>query len=189
MSQVKQYPTEILQIDEIRPYWRNPRRVTEDAVNAVAASITEFGYNQPIVVDEEHVIIVGHTRYAALRRLEVEDVPVKIAVGLSPSKVKQLRIIDNRTAELTRWDFDQLAQEIEDLDSDLMRALFPDVDVAVGSEGPAVELEVEGRSWDEVVPGVDFVCVHCFHSFSLPVTREDILSGKPLKAAGERVAS
>ena len=62
---------ETVDLDRVRPYWRNPRRVTEDAVTQLMASISEYGYQQPIVVDSDYVIIVGHTRYAALRRLNI----------------------------------------------------------------------------------------------------------------------
>lgn len=187
MPEVKRYPTVVLNIDDIVPYWRNPRRVTDDAVNAVACSIQEFGYKQPIVVDTSNVIIIGHTRYAALRRLGVTEVPVKVAAGLSVNQAKQLRVIDNRTSELTSWDFEALTREIEDLDSELLTAFFPDV--VVGEEPLDAPATAEGRSWEEVVPAVQFVCVHCFHSFELVVTREDLLSGKVLRAPGEVVAS
>jgi site-specific DNA-methyltransferase (adenine-specific) len=194
MDQVKRYPTVVLHIDEIKPYWRNPRRVGEAAISALAQSIQEFGYKQPIVVDSEHVIIVGHTRYAALRRLDVTQVPVKVVDGLSPVEVKQLRIIDNRVAELTSWDLGALAEEIGELDSELLVELFPDLQPEAGTSLEA------GTAGDEL-PGdgpepdrkVELICVHCFHSFELLVTREAIMSGEPLRVAaavaGEQVAS
>ncbi len=188
MADVVRYPVVVLDINEIKPYWRNPRRVTEDAVNAVAASITAFGYKQPIVVDDDNTIIIGHTRYAALRRLGVEKVPVKVAVGLSVTKAKELRVIDNRTSELTSWDFEALATELGELDSELLSAFFPDVSVGgmepAGVDGPALP---EGRSWEDVDPLVPFVCPRCFHSFELTVTRDDAMSGK-LRSSGRRTA-
>src|SRR5580698_1947674 len=90
-------------IDSIRPY-ENNRRLNDAAVDAVAASIREFGFRQPIVVDEEGVIIVGHTRYFAAIKLGMTTVPVHVAVGLSPAQAKAYRIADNQTATMSQWD-------------------------------------------------------------------------------------
>jgi ParB-like chromosome segregation protein Spo0J len=70
----------------------------------VAASIREFGFRQPIVVDEDGVIIVGHTRYKAARKLGLEEVPVHVAVGLTPAQAKAYRLTDNQTATLSAWE-------------------------------------------------------------------------------------
>ena len=92
----------------------NPR-VNDPAVDAVAASIREFGFRQPIVVDEDGVIIVGHTRYKAALKLGLETVPVHVAVGLSPAQAKAYRIADNQTARLSDWDQDRLPIELAEL--------------------------------------------------------------------------
>ena len=86
-------------ITTIRPYDQNPRR-NDQAVDAVAASIREFGFRQPIVIDEDGVIIVGHTRYKAALKLGLEKVPVHVATGLTPAQIKAFRIADNQTASL-----------------------------------------------------------------------------------------
>jgi DNA modification methylase len=101
---------------DIKPYERNPRH-NDDAVDAVAAFIRAFGFRQPIVVDEEGVIIVGHTRYKAAVKLGLEQVPVHVAVGLSPAQAKAYRIADNQTATLSSWDDDKLSQELAQLQS------------------------------------------------------------------------
>jgi DNA modification methylase len=98
-------------IDSIRPYENNPR-INHAAVDAVAASIKEFGFRQPIVVDEDGVIIVGHTRYFAALKLEMTEVPVHVAVGLTPAQAKAYRIADNQTATLSSWDEDKLPLEL-----------------------------------------------------------------------------
>src|SRR5207245_4715998 len=98
-------------IATIRPYDRNPRR-NDQAVDAVAASIREFGFRQPIVVDENDVIIVGHTRYKAALKLGLEQVPVHVAKGLSPAQAKAYRLADNQTATLSHWDDDRLPLEL-----------------------------------------------------------------------------
>ena len=94
-------------IDSIRPYENNPR-VNDPAVDAVAASIRQFGFRQPIVVDEDGVIIVGHTRYKAALKLGWQEVPVHVAVGLTPAQARAYRIADNQTATLSTWDGDKL---------------------------------------------------------------------------------
>src|SRR5262249_12487468 len=94
-------------IASIHPYDKNPR-VNDGAVDAVGASIREFGFRQPIVVDEESVIIVGHTRYKAALKLGLEMVPVHVASGLTPAQAKAYRLADNQTATLSQWDDDRL---------------------------------------------------------------------------------
>ena len=101
-------------IHSIRPYADNPR-INEQAVEAVAASIRAFGFRQPIVVDENDVIIVGHTRYKAALRLGLKTVPVHVARGLTEAQVKAYRIADNKTAELAEWDEERLRQELAQL--------------------------------------------------------------------------
>ncbi len=102
------------EIDSIRPYEKNPR-LNDKAVDPVAASLKEFGFRQPIVVDGEGVIIAGHTRYKAALKLGLKKVPVHVAVDLSPEQVKAYRIADNKTAELSEWDFDILPIELSEL--------------------------------------------------------------------------
>ena len=99
---------------DVKPYENNPR-INDDAVAAVVASIREFGFRQPIVVDENGVIIVGHTRYKAAQQLGLEKVPVHVAKGLSPAQVKAYRIADNQTATLAEWNYDLLPIELADL--------------------------------------------------------------------------
>lgn len=90
----------LVNIDDVRPYEANPR-INDQAVDAVAASLREFGFRQPIVVDEQNVIIVGHTRWKAAKKLGLAQVPVHVARDLSPERVKAYRIADNQTATLT----------------------------------------------------------------------------------------
>jgi len=101
--------------ERVIPYARNPRTATDTAVGKVAASIKEFGFRVPIIVDGEGVIIAGHTRLAAAQRLGLERVPVLVAADLSPAQVKAYRIADNRTAQETGWERELLELELEDL--------------------------------------------------------------------------
>jgi ParB-like chromosome segregation protein Spo0J len=102
---------EMRPIESVRPYANNPR-LNDAAVDAIAASLRAYGFRQPIVVDEEGVIIVGHTRYKAAVKLGMETVPVHVAVGLSPAQAKAYRIADNQTAALSQWDDDKLPLEL-----------------------------------------------------------------------------
>ena len=101
-------------IAEITPYENNPRQ-NNDAVEAVAESIRQFGFRQPIVVDEQGVIVCGHTRYKAAQMLELKRVPVHVATDLTPEQIRAYRIADNKTGELATWDMDLLPIEIAEL--------------------------------------------------------------------------
>jgi DNA modification methylase len=105
---------ELRPIGTIRPYPNNPR-INEQAVDAVAASIREFGFRQPIVIDEKGVIVVGHTRYKAALKLSLETVPVHVAKGLTPAQLKAYRIADNQSATLSQWNEDLLPLELSEL--------------------------------------------------------------------------
>ena len=100
-------------IENVIPYENNPR-INDDAVEKVAASIREFGWQQPIVVDKNNVIIVGHTRLKAAQQLGMKQVPVVFA-DLSEEKAKAYRLADNRTGQIAEWDFELLEQELDEL--------------------------------------------------------------------------
>jgi DNA modification methylase len=102
---------ELRPIGSIHPYEDNPR-LNDAGVDAVAASIRAFGFRQPIVVDERDVIIVGHTRYKAALKLGLTEVPVHVAVGLTPEQARAYRIADNQTATLSQWDDGKLVAEL-----------------------------------------------------------------------------
>jgi hypothetical protein len=105
---------ELWKITDVKPYPGNPRD-NADAVDAVAASLREFGFRQPIVVDAEGVIVVGHTRYKAALKLGLEKVPVHVATDLTPEQIRAYRIADNQTASLATWDYDLLPIELAGL--------------------------------------------------------------------------
>lgn len=104
----------LVKIAEIKPYDRNPRN-NDGAVDAVAASIQEFGWQQPIVVDHDGVIIAGHTRYKAAQKLKCKEVPVVVAENLTDEQVRAYRLADNKTGELAGWDFSALEEELAGL--------------------------------------------------------------------------
>jgi DNA modification methylase len=105
---------ELRKVSEVIPYEKNPR-INDGAVEAVVRSIEQFGFRQPIVVDEAGVVIVGHTRLKAAIRLGLEKVPVHVATGLTAAQVKAYRLADNQTAQIASWDLELLPIELLDL--------------------------------------------------------------------------
>ena len=106
---------EIWDINRPKPYPRNARKWTAAAVEKVAASIREYGWRQPVVVDVEEVIIIGHLRLAAGKWLGLKEVPVHVARDLSPEQVRGLRLADNRVHQESDWDLSLLAPEMAEL--------------------------------------------------------------------------
>jgi len=106
---------EMRKLSDVKPYEQNPR-INNAAVDSVAASIKEFGFRQPLVVDKVGVIIIGHTRWKAAQKLGLEKVPVHVA-DLPLEKARALRIADNKLHELSEWDFELLPLELKDLQS------------------------------------------------------------------------
>ena len=116
-------------VGRITPYENNPRD-NDEAVSAVMVSIREFGWQQPIVVDEDGVIIVGHTRYKAALALGMETVPVKVAHGLTEEQCRAYRLADNRTHDLSEWLDAMLADELAQIESiDMAELGFDDGEV------------------------------------------------------------
>jgi DNA modification methylase len=105
---------EMRNIADIKPYAHNPRH-NDHAVEAVAASLRAFGFRQPLVLDEEGVIVVGSTRFKAALKLGLHEVPVHIATGLTPAQLKAYRLADNKTGEIADWDYALLVQELAEL--------------------------------------------------------------------------
>src|ERR1700685_3879819 len=138
---IEQWP-----IDRVIPYARNARTITPAAVDKVAASIQEFGWRQPIVVDAQRVIIAGHTRLLAARKL-----------NLTPAQVKAYRLMDNRSHDETSWDFELLGPELLDLQNlgygNLELTGFDEQEIAdflAGATSPGQE----GLTPDDDAPGL-----------------------------------
>ena len=148
---------ELIEIGRVVPYARNPRR-NDMAVAKVSASIKEYGFRQPIVVDEEMVIIAGHTRLMAAQQLGLKKVPVHVATGLTQAQVKAYRLADNRTHEEAEWDEELLAIELSELDElgfDLDLTGFDGVELEQLLEGAALE----GLTDDDAIPEVPEVAI------------------------------
>ena len=114
MLKVKNIP-----LETIKGYKNNPRRVSEEAVNAVSASIKEFGFKVPVILDKDNVIVAGHTRVLAAQKLGLAEIPCIVADDLTPEQIRAFRLVDNKTAELTGWDFEKLNLELEELNFDM----------------------------------------------------------------------
>lgn len=112
-----------VKISEIREYEGNPRK-NKAAVEKVAASIAEFGWKQPVVVDRDMVIVAGHTRYLAAKSLGLETVPAVVADDLSEDEIRAYRLADNKTAEFSSWDMDALLSELDAIEMDMAQFGF-----------------------------------------------------------------
>lgn len=134
-----------MKISEVKPYPNNPRN-NDDGVEAVANSIKEFGWQQPIVVDKDNVIIVGHTRYKAAKKLGMDKVPVVVASNLSDEQVRAYRLADNKTGELTDWDMGLLDDELADIADIDMSDFGFDLDLDDD------EVEVQEDDFDDEIP-------------------------------------
>ena len=103
-----------LSLTDIRPYARNPRK-NDEAVKNVAASIREFGFLVPLVIDANHEIVAGHTRYKAAQSLGLKSVPCVIADELTDEQIRAFRLADNKVGEMAQWDMDLLPLELADI--------------------------------------------------------------------------
>ena len=104
-------------VDKLIPYENNPRIISEEAVDVVAASIEAFDFQQPIVIDKNYVVIAGHTRLKAAKQLGLETVPCKIADELNDAEAAAYRLADNKTGEFSKWDFEKLPFETQKLET------------------------------------------------------------------------
>jgi ParB-like chromosome segregation protein Spo0J len=102
-------------IERVVPYAKNARKIPERAIQKVADSIEEFGFRVPIAVDKDGVIICGHTRLLAAKKLGLKFVPVHVADSLTPAQIKAYRLMDNRSHQETDWDLEVLGSELKDL--------------------------------------------------------------------------
>lgn len=132
-----------IKLKDIRPYEKNPRK-NDDAVPYVAESIKQFGFKVPIVIDKNNVIVAGHTRYKAAKKLGFKSVPCIIADDLTDEQIKAFRLADNKVSEKAEWDLDLLDSEIEEI--------F-DIDMTdFGFEFESEELEAEEDEYQGTIP-------------------------------------
>lgn len=101
-------------LEDLKPYEKNPRK-NEKSVDKVAESIKQFGFKVPIVIDKDNVIVTGHTRYLASKKLNLKTVPCLVADDLTDEQVKAFRLVDNKVSEFAEWDFELLNKELNEL--------------------------------------------------------------------------
>jgi len=145
-------------LTELKPYEKNPRK-NDDAVKYVQESIKEFGFKVPIVIDNNGVIIAGHTRYKAAGNLNLREVPCIVADDLTEEQVLAYRLVDNKVAEFSSWDLDILPDELEELlnfDFDMEPFGFAHIEETEVDLGdffePAEQKEKEPKT---------IICPHC----------------------------
>lgn len=142
--------------NEIIPYENNPRNI-EKAVDAVADSIREFGFRNPILVDGDMVIIAGHTRREAAIRLGLDKVPVLVVDDLDEDQVKAFRLADNKVAEIATWDFNMLNSELAGIEMDISGFGI----VPTGNISDYDFDEVEGEAEGSKKPDRQVTCPRC----------------------------
>ena len=137
-----EHKIEYRSLGELRPYDNNPRD-NDAAVKPTAESIRQFGFQSPIIVDKDSVIIAGHTRYKAAKRLHLDKVPVIVASELTPEQVKAYRIADNSTGEVAKWNIDLLTAELAGIKLDMTQfGLDVKLDTNTELEDDGYEVEV-----------------------------------------------
>jgi len=155
-----------VKLTEITPYENNPRK-NDDAVNAVAESIKQCSYITPLVVDENMVILAGHTRYKALKALQYEEIPCLICEGLTEEQKKKYRYLDNKTGEKATWDLMKLEVELEGVDLEGFDFFGMAVDLPVGD---GIEKKAAGTTeYDTEVFGDEkfkYECPNCGFRFN-----------------------
>lgn len=151
-----------LNLERLKPYENNPR-VNDRAAEMVAESIVRFGFRVPIVVDGDHNIVCGHTRWKAARKLAMVRVPCVIADDLTPEEAAAFRLVDNRTSELSFWDFAKLNDELAALAGmDLSPFGFPGVSGTSDLSGVFDPAEnPSGTDGDSVKPAKKCFCPEC----------------------------
>lgn len=149
-------------LDELNPYEKNPRK-NDQAVAGVAASIREFGFKVPMVVDSNGIIVCGHTRYKAAKELGMEEVPCIIADDLTDDQIKAFRLADNKVSEAAEWDFELLNEELQELNIDMSEFGFIELtDIDADDFFTDAEPKEEKEAEEEEIQ-----CPHCGEYFKV----------------------
>ena len=150
---MKELQIEWLPLSALIPYENNPRK-NDDAVEFVANSIRDFGFRVPIIIDDTNTIVAGHTRYKAAELLGIDKVPVIRKSDWSSEQIQSYRLVDNKTQELSKWDYGKLADEMaavntDPIDGELEDGLegleFPEIDMSRYGFNDPDELVEHGR--------------------------------------------
>jgi hypothetical protein len=180
-SPVRQLPpVHIVPIGEVRESAKNARRITDRAVELVGLSLRRFGWKQPLVVDGERNLVVGHTRHRAARTLGLTHVPIIIADDLTPAELDAYRIADNRTHDFTTWDLPQLAVQLAELEEDFADVLaLTDWEALTAGQqaGGGLDVDLPASAATSIDGG--FQLNVCFTSKEEALAAEETLLGLP----------
>jgi DNA modification methylase len=132
------------QTNELINYANNPR-VNDQAVDSVALSIKEFGFKVPIIITKDNVIVAGHTRLKAAKKLNLLEVPCIIADDLTDDQIKAFRLADNKTSELSDWDFSKLEEELGNIDMDMIQFGFEELEEALPDSATDDDFDVDSE--------------------------------------------
>ena len=150
-------------VEDLKPYGKNQKKHPDEQIEKIANSIREFGFNQPLVVDSNNEIIVGHGRYLGAIKAELEEVPCVVATELTKTQIKAYRIADNKLNE-SEWDFSLLREELQELQDENFNLDLTgfDSDMALNFDKTDVDLDdfFEDAKEKEKVSKT-FVCEHC----------------------------
>jgi len=163
-----------IDVDSLIPYPNNPKKHPEQQIDKIAGSIQEFGFTQPVVVDKNSQIIIGHGRVKAAKKLDMDKIPVIERSDLTKAEVKALRLADNRVAE-SDWEAESLAVELEEIDEvggDLEATGFDEIEINGFIEEPDIDSFVEEDNSDDGVEESNsdenyVVCPNCGEEFEL----------------------
>lgn len=159
MKEAKSLKTETVKISAIKPYDKNAKKHPKKQVDAVAKSIEKYGFVQPLVIDKDNVIVIGHCRFLAAKKLKLSDVPCVRVEDLTPEQVAELRLIDNKTNE-SEWDFAMLTEEMKALDL----ADFADLEWDIVHDIDELALDDVYEQIDEIAASKEpkqIQCPHC----------------------------
>lgn len=148
-------------ISEIHPYKNNPRR-NDSAVDAVAASIHEFGFKVPCVIDPNGNIIAGHTRYKAAKKLGLKEIPCIVADDLTQEQIKAFRLVDNKVSEMSEWDLGALEIELEGIN-----------DIDMSEFGFDFEKDIERIDYENIGKSGTSEMLMIVDGTKIPITKED----------------
>lgn len=148
-------------VSELIPYENNPRK-NDKAVGAVSESIRQTGYNNPIIVDENMVILCGHTRLKSLKKLGIRQIQVLKVSGLTEDQKKRYRLLDNKTGEYASWDYVALTEEMEGLDWEGL-----DLDWGIGLEEEDPEMEEKEPKEKKEKDELEYECPECGFRFNV----------------------
>lgn len=150
-------------IEDLIPYENNPR-LNDNAIDYVAKSIQDFGFKVPLVIDTNNVIIAGHTRYLASKKLGLDKIPCLIANDLNTEQIKAFRLVDNKVAEYSEWDIDKLQEELENINIDINDFGFVDLDKDLNINDFFIEDNEEKK--EEKEEKEEIQCPHCKQWFT-----------------------